>query len=372
MIPSADEPDPAVYHPAATGPAVEAGATAADDSAVSDPAAVPNPAAVLKAVGEVVVEDRPVPQPDPHQVLVAIGAVGICGSDVHYYQHGRIGDFVLRAPMIIGHESAGYVVAVGDDVDPTRVGQLVALEPGVPCKECRQCQAGRYNLCPEVQFFATPPVDGSLVKYVAIDAAFAHPAPQGLSAEQAAMAEPVSVGVWASRKAEVTLGDRVLITGAGPVGLFAAQVARAFGAASVTLTDLSEYRLQAAADLGFNAQRAGAPLGEDQYDVLFECSGSAEAFTDGMRALDRAGRAVVIGMGAEQLPVEVAALQGRELSVSGIFRYRNCYPAAVQLIAQGAVDVAAVVTHRFAIEDTEDALTLARREPHSLKAVVVP
>src|SRR5699024_8657743 len=232
MTTRADQPGPVVSDPAASDPA------AAPNPAVS------NPAAVLRAVGEVVVEDRPVPQPEPHQVLVDIGAVGICGSDVHYYEYGRIGDFVLRAPMIIGHESAGYVVAVGDDVDPTRVGQLVALEPGVPCKECPQCQAGRYNLCPDVQCFAIPPVDGSLVKYLVIDAAFAHPAPQGLTVEQAAMAEPVSVGVWAARKAEVTVGDRVLITGAGPVGLFAAQVAKAFGAASVTLTDLSEYRLQ--------------------------------------------------------------------------------------------------------------------------------
>ncbi|MGO1523402.1 MAG: NAD(P)-dependent alcohol dehydrogenase [Nesterenkonia sp.] len=347
------------------------GDPAADSTGEADQVTVPNFAAVLRAVGEVVVDERPVPQPAPHQVLVAIGAVGICGSDVHYYEHGRIGDFVLKAPMIIGHESAGYVVAVGDDVAPSRVGQLVALEPGVPCKNCQQCLAGRYNLCPDMQFFATPPVDGSIVKYLATDADFAHPAPQGLSAEQAAMAEPVSVGVWASRKAEVSVGDRVLITGAGPVGLFAAQVARAFGAASVTLTDLSEYRLEIAADMGFNAQRAGAPLGEDQFDVLLECSGAAEAFTAGMRALDRAGRAVVVGMGAEQLPLEVAALQARELSVSGVFRYRSCYPAALELITSGAVDVGPVLTHRFAMEDTEDALTLGRREPHSLKAVVV-
>ena len=336
------------------------------------PAAENNPAAVLRAVGEVAVEHRPVPQPGLHEVLVAVGAVGICGSDVHYYEHGRIGDFVLKAPMIIGHESAGHVVAVGDDVDPARVGQLVALEPGVPCTGCRQCLAGRYNLCPDMQFFATPPVDGSIVKYVAHHAAFAHPAPPSLSAEQAAMAEPVSVGVWASRKAQVTVGDRVLITGAGPVGLFAAQVAKAFGASSVTLTDLSDYRLEAAAALGFSVQRADEPLGEQEFDVLFECSGAAPAFTAGMRALDQAGRAVVVGMGAAELPVEVAALQGRELSISGVFRYRNCYPAALELIAAGAVDVASVLTHRFSMEQTEAALTLARREADSLKAIVVP
>lgn len=331
-----------------------------------------NPSAVLRAVGEVVIEDRPVPEPGTDQVLVAIGAVGICGSDVHYYEHGRIGDFVLHAPMVIGHESAGEIVSVGEGVDAARVGQLVALEPGVPCKSCQQCLAGRYNLCPQMRFFATPPVDGSIARYVVIDAAFAHPAPEGLSAEQAAMAEPVSVGVWACRKAGVSVGDRVLITGAGPVGLFAAQVARSFGASSVMVTDLSDYRLDAARALGFTAQRGDAPLNGQQFDVLFECSGAAPAFRAGMRALDRAGRAVVIGMGSDELPLEVAALQGRELTVSGIFRYRNCYPTALELIGSGAVDVAAVLTHRFPLEETEAALTLVRREPDSLKAVVTP
>lgn len=333
---------------------------------------VTNPAAVLRAVREIVVEDRPVPQPGAGQVQVAIGAVGICGSDVHYYEHGRIGDFVLNEPMVIGHESAGVITSVGEGVDPSRLGQLVALEPGVPCKSCRQCLAGRYNLCPDVQFFATPPVDGSIAKYVVHDAAFAHPAPAGLTAEQAAMAEPVSVGVWACRKAEVSVGDRVLVTGAGPVGLLAAQAARAFGASSVTVTDLSDFRLDVARELGFDARRADQALAPNSFDVLFECSGAAPAFKAGMRSLDRAGRAVVIGMGSDELPLEVFALQGKELTVSGVFRYRNCYPAALELISTGAVQVAPVLTHRFDLPQTEEALTLVRREPNSLKAVVVP
>lgn len=330
-----------------------------------------NPAAVLQAPGQITIENRKIPQPGPGQVQVAIGAVGICGSDVHYYEHGRIGDFVLEAPMVIGHESAGTITALGQGVDPSRMGQLVALEPGVPCKTCAQCLAGRYNLCPDMRFFATPPVDGSIAKYVTIDAAFAHPA-EGLTAEQAAMAEPVSVGVWACRKASVTVGDRVLVTGAGPVGLFAAQVARAYGASSVTLTDLSPFRLEVAAQLGFDTQGADEPLATDSCDVLLECSGAAPAFKAGMRALGRAGRAVVIGMGSAELPLEVFALQGKELTVQGVFRYRNCYPAALELIGTGAVNVAPVLTHRFTLDETEAALTLARREPNSLKPVVVP
>src|SRR4051812_9648928 len=164
---------------------------------------MPNISAVLNQAKDLQVLERPVPTPDPHQVLVEVGAVGVCGSDVHYYEHGRIGPYVVDQPMVVGHEAAGVVVAVGAQVSEQRVGERVALEPGVPCRRCPQCLAGRYNLCPDVVFFATPPVDGAMCQLVTIDAGFAHAAPPGLSLEQAAMAEPVSVGVWAAQKARI-------------------------------------------------------------------------------------------------------------------------------------------------------------------------
>jgi L-iditol 2-dehydrogenase len=273
---------------------------------------------VLYGPHDVRIEDRPVPKPAPGQVLVEIAAVGICGSDVHYYEHGRIGDYVVRDPMIIGHESAGTVVDVGDGVDLNRVDELVALEPGVPCRSCTQCLRGHYNLCPRVVFFATPPVDGSISHYVTIDAAFAHPAPSGLTAEQAAMAEPVSVGIWAARKSAVTGGDRVLITGAGPIGLLAGQVARALGADTSVITDVSDFRLARARDLGLRTAQAGTAL-EEEFDVLLECSGAPAALSEGMRALAPAGRVALVGMGADTVTLDVALVQGRELSVIGVF-----------------------------------------------------
>ena len=329
-----------------------------------------NPSAVLRGIRDVVIEDRPVPVPGHGQVLVAVKATGICGSDIHYYEQGRIGDFVLEAPMVIGHESAGTIAAVGPGVDQTRVGQDVALEPGVPCRRCIQCRSGRYNLCPDVVFFATPPVDGSIARYVAIDADFAHRAPAGISLEQAALAEPVSVGVWAARKASITAGDRVLVAGAGPIGLLAAQVARAQGADVMAVTDLNEYRLSVARGLGLEAVRAGEDLPGD-FTVLLECSGAAAALDAGLRALAPAGRAVLVGMGADEVSVNVPLIQGRELTISGVFRYANTYPTALRLIASGAVVVETVITHRFALEETESALALAAREPESLKAVVL-
>lgn len=160
-----------------------------------------NRSAVLTTARRLEVLDRPDPEPAAGQVVVEVGAVGICGSDVHYYEHGRIGPFVVEQPMVIGHEAAGTVVAVAADVTGRQIGDRVALEPGVPCRRCRQCLSGRYNLCPDVVFFATPPVDGAISRRVAIDAGFAHLVPDGLGLEQAAMAEPVSVGVWAARRA---------------------------------------------------------------------------------------------------------------------------------------------------------------------------
>lgn len=330
-----------------------------------------NPAAVLHGIRDIRLEERPEPTAGPGEVLVEVGAVGICGSDVHYYEHGRIGDHVVTGPMVIGHEAAGVVVAVGDGVDAARVGQLVALEPGIPDFTCDECLRGHYNLCPNVRFFATPPVDGAITHLVVVPSAFAHRAPEGLSDEQAAMAEPVSVGVWACRKAGVTVGDRVLVTGAGPIGLFAAQVSRCFGAGRVVLTDTNEYRLGVARELGFSVHDARGEVPGD-YDVLLECSGAAPAFVDGMHRLTPGGRAVLVGMGSDTVPLDVAVLQSRELTVGGIFRYANTYADALQLIASGQVDVSRVITHHFGLRETEDALTLARRVPRSLKAIVRP
>lgn len=329
-----------------------------------------NLSAVLNGAHDLVIEDRTMPTPGPDQVLVEIRAVGICGSDVHYYDHGRIGDYVVEAPMVIGHEAAGWIVGLGERVDRSRLGELVALEPGVPCRSCEQCLAGLYNLCPQVVFFATPPVDGAISQFVVIDATFAHRAPEGLTPEQAAMAEPVSVGVWAARKAGISPGDNVLVTGAGPIGLLSAQVARHFGADQVTITDVSEFRLQVAKDLGLTTQLATEPL-TAEYDVLIECSGAAVALSSAMRAMARAGRVVLVGMGADEVSISVPLVQSREITLTGTFRYANTYPLALHLIASGAVKLQDIITHHFSLTETEDALTVARRDPQSLKAVVV-
>jgi L-iditol 2-dehydrogenase len=331
-----------------------------------------NRAAVLYAPGDLRVEERAMPDPGPREVLVEIAAVGVCGSDVHYYEHGRIGSFVIERPLVLGHESAGRVAALGEGVTRHAVGDRVALEPGVPCGRCRECRAGRYNLCRDVRFFATPPIDGAFANYVTIHEDFAFALPDTVSDEAGALMEPLSVGIWACRKASVSPGDRVLVTGAGPIGLLSMQCAFAFGATEVTITDVSEPRLELARRTGATrALRAGEDVGE--VDALIECSGHPAAVAGGIAAVRPAGTAVLVGMGPEEEgTVPLALLQSREIWLTGTFRYANTYPTAIDLVAQGRVDVEAIITGRYELDEAEAALNAGREDPANVKAMVVP
>jgi L-iditol 2-dehydrogenase len=332
--------------------------------------------AVLRGIQDLAIEERPVPEPGPGEVLVRINAVGVCGSDVHYYHHGRIGDFVVERPMVLGHESGGVIAGVGPGVERSRIGQRVSVEPGVPDLTCAECLAGRYNLCPGMRFFATPPFDGSLAEFVTVHEAFAHPVPDSISDDAAALLEPLSVGVWANRKGHVSAGSRVLIIGAGPVGLVATQCARAFGAGEVVVADLNPHRLKRAEDLGATAtvNVTETSLGDAGFEptVLLECSGHPGATGDGLRTVARAGRAVLVGMGGDELPLPLGYIQSREIEVTGTFRYANTWPTAITLAASGRVDVDALVTGHFTLADTEAALLAGERDPFAVKSVINP
>ena len=336
-----------------------------------------NRAAVLYAPGDLRVEDRAIPEPGRREVLVEIAAVGVCGSDVHYYEHGRIGSFVVREPMVLGHESSGRVVALGPGASRHVVGDRVALEPGVPCGHCRECRAGRYNLCRDVRFFATPPIDGAFTNYVTIHEDFAFALPASVSDEAGALMEPLSVAVWACQKANVTAGDRVLVTGAGPIGLLAAQTARAFGATEITVTDVNPHRLGVAERTGATStiNVAEAPLEDSglEADALIECSGHPGSLKAGIAALRPAGTAVLVGMGPEEDGVvPLALIQSRELWLTGTFRYANTYPTAIALAANGRVDLEAIITGQYGLEDAEAALRAGREDPAAVKVMVMP
>jgi L-iditol 2-dehydrogenase len=253
----------------------------------------------------------------------------------------------------------------------------VALEPGVPCGACRECRAGRYNLCRDVRFFATPPIDGAFANFVTIHEDFAFPLPESVSDQAGALMEPLSVGVWACQKAGVGPGDRVLVTGAGPIGLLAMQAARAFGATDITVADVNPHRLALAERTGATRtiNVAETPL-EDagiEVDALIECSGHPTSLKAGVAALRPAGTAVLVGMGPEEEgTVPLALLQSRELWLTGTFRYANTYPTAIALAADGRVDLEAIITGHYALEDAEAALRAGREDPEAVKVMVMP
>lgn len=334
---------------------------------------------VLMAPHEVVLEQRPTPTPSGRQVLVKVLSVGTCGSDTHYYEHGRIGDHIVEQPLVLGHESSGQIVAVGADVTSLAVGQRVSVEPGVPCFTCSECRAGRYNLCPDMVFFGTPPIDGAFAEYVLVHESMAYAIPDEVSDDAAALLEPVSVAVWSCRKAAVGPGSRVLVTGAGPIGLLVTQVARAFGASELIVTDVNPHRLALAARLGAtrtidvsSTDLTSAFDGSSAPDVFIDASGVPSVVKAGIRALARAGRAVLVGMGADEVALPVPRIQNFELTVTGTFRYANTWPTALELVRSGKVDADVLVTHRVGLADVESALTAAARDSSAVKVVVRP
>ncbi|WP_241980428.1 NAD(P)-dependent alcohol dehydrogenase [Cryobacterium sp. Hh11] len=330
-------------------------------------------ASLLRAAGEVTVDTVPVPDLEHDQVLVQVAAVGVCGSDVHYYQHGRIGPYVVEHPLILGHELSGRITAVGSGVDPARIGQRVAVEPQRPCRSCEQCKAGRYNLCPDIEFFATPPIDGAFCEYVAIQTDFAYAIPDSISDEAAALIEPLSVGIWACKRADILPGSSVLIAGAGPIGVILAQTARAFGATKIYITDIADDRRAFALEHG--ATIALDPRVDSveglEVDAFIDASGVAAAVQAGILAVRPGGRAILVGMGNDTVELPVSWIQNREIWLSGVFRYTNTWPLGIQLVESGAVDLDVLVTSTFALADAEQALN-AGRQPGQMKVIVYP
>ncbi|QEU60545.1 Xyl2 [Kluyveromyces lactis] len=328
-------------------------------------------AVVLQKKGEISFEDRPAPEiTDSHYVKIHVKKTGICGSDIHYYTHGSIGEFVVKKPMVLGHESSGVVVEVGKDVTLVQVGDRVAIEPGVPSRYSDETKSGHYNLCPHMAFAATPPYDGTLVKYYLAPEDFLVKLPDHVSFEEGACAEPLAVGVHANRLAETSFGKNVVVFGAGPVGLVTGAVAAAFGASAVVYVDVFENKLERSKDFGatntINSTKyksedeltevIKSELKGEQPEIAIDCSGAEICIRTAIKVLKAGGSYVQVGMGKDNINFPIAMIGAKELRVLGSFRYYfNDYKIAVKLISEGKVNVKKMITHTFKFEEAIDA-----------------
>mgnify|MGYP003836525095 FL=1 len=336
--------------------------------------------AVLTEPGEFELVERERPEPEPEEALVRPRAVGICGSDLHYYEHGRNGGTDIGDGHVLGHEAAGEVVAVGSEVTGLSIGDRVAIEPGVPCRRCEHCRRGDYHLCPDVTFLGSPPDDGALAEYVAWPADYLYELPESVSTREGALCEPLSVGIHAARRGEVSTGDSVLITGAGPIGRCALEAVRAAGATDVVVSDVVPSKLDAAAAAGADrtidareesvADAVSAYTDGRGVDTVIEASGAEPAIGSTVDAVRRGAVVVLVGMPVDGA-VEFDALDiiNREVDVRGSYRYANTYPTAVELLADGRVDVDGLVDFEAPVSEVQTAFERAL-EPEVVKGVV--
>ncbi|MEW1822128.1 NAD(P)-dependent alcohol dehydrogenase [Arthrobacter sp. NPDC080031] len=329
-------------------------------------------AAVLHGAGDLRIEQKSLKHLGPNDVLVEMRSGGICGSDMHYFADGRNGTNVLRQPTVLGHEGAGVVVARGDAASIV-VGTAVVIEPAVPCGNCPTCLSGRYNLCPTGTCFGSPPTDGLFARHVVVPEAALHVLPESVPSEVGAAIEPLAVAVWAVERAQVEAGHRVLITGAGPIGLLVAQVAAHRGASEIIVTDVNDDRLAVAARFGairtINTSMTALELKD--LDRLIECSGNTRALADGIYALAPAARATVVGQARPSVDgIPLGFLQRFEIDLVTAFRYANAFPTAIQLASSGVVDLRSIITATYPLAHAAAALTAPVTDPTNLKVLI--
>jgi D-xylulose reductase len=305
----------------------------------------------------------------PSDLKIKIQTVGICGSDVHYYTHGRIGPFVVNAPMVLGHEAAGTVVETGSDVKGFKPGDRVCMEPGIPDMTSKASRLGLYNVDPCVRFWATPPVHGCLTPYVVHPSAFCFHLPDHVSFAEGAMMEPFAVGLQSATKAKIRPGDVALVTGAGPIGMMIALAALAGGCSRVLISDLAQQKLDIIAQysgiIPVNIQKeklqeaVARATGNWGVDVVFEASGSKQVFPTLMNLVCPGGRVVLVGMPVEPVLLDVVSAQAKEISIETVFRYTNMFERAVNLVASGKVDLNPLISKTFPWEQSVEAFQLA-------------
>jgi L-iditol 2-dehydrogenase len=338
--------------------------------------------AVMLGIGKMGFEERDIPETGDDEVLVKLEYVGICGSDMHYYETGRIGNYIVKPPFVLGHEPGGVVVEVGRNVKHLKVGDRVALEPGKTCGKCEFCRTGNYNLCPDVIFFATPPVDGVFQEYVAHEAALCFKLPDNVSTLEGALVEPLAVGFHGATQGGAHVGQTAVVMGAGCIGLVSMMALKAMGVLKVYVVDIMQNRLDKAMNLGatgvINAKEQDVVnevmklTGGFGCDLVIETAGTEITTEQAIHMARKGANVVLIGYGKSgmmNLPMSLAL--DKELNFKTVFRYRHIYPMAIEAIANGKVDLKNIVTNIFEFNDIQNAMDFSiHNKSEIVKAVV--
>lgn len=338
--------------------------------------------AVMLGIGKIELEERQIPKVKEDEVLVKLEYVGICGSDLHYYETGAIGDFVVEPPFVLGHEPGGTVVEVGKNVKHLKVGDRVALEPGKTCGHCEFCKTGRYNLCPDVVFFATPPVDGVFQEYVAHEADLCFKLPDNVSTMEGALIEPLAVGFHAAMQGNAKAGQTAVVMGSGCIGLVTMMALKAMGVSKVYVVDIMGKRLQKALELGADGVINGSTTNVVEEimkltdgkgcDLAIETAGTQVTTVQAMHMTKKGATIVLVGYsksGEMNLPISLAL--DKELTFKTIFRYRHIYPMAIEAVAAGKVNLKGIVTDVFKLDEAQKAMDYSiNNKSDIVKAVI--
>ena len=338
--------------------------------------------AVMNGIGKMGYTQRPIPTPKNNEVLVKLEYVGICGSDLHYYETGAIGSYIVEPPFVLGHEPGGVVVEVGKDVKHLKVGDKVALEPGKTCGQCEFCKTGRYNLCPDVIFFATPPVDGVFQEYVAHEAGLCFKLPENVSTMEGALIEPLAVGFHAANLGDAHIGQTAVVFGAGCIGLVSMMALKAKGVSRVYVVDIMAKRLEKALELGADGVINGAErdaveavlelTGGAGCDLVVETAGTQITTRQAIHMAKKGSTIVLVGYsksGEMTLPMSLSL--DKELTFKTIFRYRHVYPMAIDAVAAGKINLKGIVTDIFELDDIQNAMDRSVADKANIVKAVV-
>lgn len=338
--------------------------------------------AVMNGVGKMGFVERDIPVPKDNEVLVKLEYVGVCGSDLHFYEMGCIGDIKVNPPFVLGHEPGGVVVEVGKDVTHLKVGDRVALEPGKTCGHCEFCKSGRYNLCPDVEFFATPPYDGVFQEYVAHEAELCFKLPENVSTMEGALIEPLAVGFHAARQGDAHMGQTAVVLGSGCIGLVSMMALKALGVSRVYVSDVMQKRLDKAMELGatgvINAakedtvKRVLELTGGKGTDVIIETAGTEITSQQAVFMAKKGANVVLVGYGKTgyiNMPMSLAL--DKELTFKTVFRYRNIYPMAIEAVASGKINLNGIVTNIFDFDDIQNAMDSSVKDKANIVKSVI-